>query len=134
MTLRMIWAGGRQDVSAEHPADLLAELIPGYAGLSPQRRRAARVGHAEGSLTRIRQRLVAAFGSDGAAPTVLVDTRHPDASGDPASPVFWLCTDDDERYLRSLAAVGDIFLALGDGTARALVPDPVVSRPPAPIR
>ncbi|MET7951111.1 hypothetical protein [Micromonospora sp. NPDC005324] len=134
MTIRMIWAGSRQDVSAEHPADLLAELIPGYARLSPQRRRTARVRHAEGSLTRIRQRLAAAFGPDGAAPTVLVDARHPDAPGDPASSVLWLRTDDDERYLRSLATVGDIFLTLDEGRPPAEVPDPVVSRPADPIR
>ncbi|MDG4809467.1 hypothetical protein O7634_22195 [Micromonospora sp. WMMD1120] len=127
MTIRMIWAGGRQDVSAEHPEDLLAELIPGYTGLPPQHRRTARIRHAEGSLTRIRQRLAAAFAPHGTAPTVLVDARHP---GDPASSVLWLCTDDDERYLRSLAAVGDIFLTLGV----ADVPDPVVSRPAAAIR
>ncbi|MGW5556456.1 hypothetical protein ACWER9_04420 [Micromonospora sp. NPDC003944] len=139
MTIRMIWAGGRQDVSAEHPADLLAELIPGYTGLSPQRRRAARVRHAEGSLTRIRQRLAAAFGPDGGAPTVLVDARHPDAPDETASPVLWLHTDDDERYLRSLAVVGDIFLTLDDGTRggatpQAPVPEPVVSRPPTTNR
>ncbi|MEU1586889.1 hypothetical protein [Micromonospora sp. NPDC005710] len=131
MTIRMIGAGGRQDVSAEHPADLLAELIPGYAGLSPQRRRAARVRHAEGSLTRIRQRLAAAFGPDGAAPTVLVDTRHPHY---PASSVLWIHTDDDERYLRSLAVVGDIFLTVDEGRPPAEAPDPVVSHPADPHR
>lgn len=134
MTIRMIWAGGRQDVSGEHPSDLLAELIPGYAGLSPQRRLAARVRHAEGSLNRIRQRLAAAFGPDGAAPTVLVDARRPETPGDPASPVLWLCTGDDERYLRSLAVAGDVFLTLGESRPPVEVPDPVASPPAAPIR
>ncbi|MGW0218383.1 hypothetical protein ACWDXH_28725 [Micromonospora chokoriensis] len=129
MTIRMIGAGGRPDVSAEQPADLLAELIPGYAGLPPQRRRTARIRHAEGSLARIRQRLAAAFGPDGAAPSVLVDAGDPNTPGEDVAPVLWLRTDDDERYLRSLAAVGDILLILGEAT----IPDPG-SRPAAAIR
>jgi hypothetical protein len=129
MTIRMIGVGGRPDVSAEQPADLLAELIPGYAGLSPQRRRTARIRHAEGSLPRIRQRLAAAFGPDDAAPSVLVDAGHPNPPGEVVAPVLWLRTDDDERYLRSLAVVGDILLILDEAT----VPDPV-SGPAAVVR
>ncbi|MEV4629533.1 hypothetical protein AB0J90_25040 [Micromonospora sp. NPDC049523] len=123
MTIRMIWAGGRRHVSAGHPADLIAELIPGYAILPPQRRRAARVTHAESTLARIRQRLAAAFGPDGAAPTVLVDVHHPDESRGAVESVMWLSTEDDERYLRSLATVGEIFLTLGERHPRGMPPE-----------
>lgn len=123
MTIRMIWAGGRRHVSAGHPADLIAELIPGYAILPPQRRRPARVTHAENSLARIRQRLAAAFGPDVAVPTVLVDVHHPDESRDANEPVIWLSTDDDERYLRSLATAGEIFLTLGERHPRGMPPE-----------
>ncbi|WP_433113057.1 hypothetical protein [Micromonospora sp. CA-246542] len=121
MTIRMIAADGGRHVMAEHPADLLAELIDGYARLPSRHRRAARVAHAERSLTRIRQRLLAGFGPDAVPPTVLVDVRRDGQHRDDAT--IWLDTDDDERYLRSLAAAGEIFLTVGEGHSRGMSPD-----------
>ncbi|MET8281669.1 hypothetical protein [Micromonospora sp. NPDC005174] len=122
MTIRMISADGGRHVVAEHPADLLAALIDGYARLPARHRRAARVAHAQRSLTRIRQRLVAGFGAEAVPPAVLVDGQHHAPSRDDAT-VIWLDTDDEERYLRSLAAVGEIFLTVGEGHPRGMSPD-----------
>ncbi|MEU0546517.1 hypothetical protein [Micromonospora sp. NPDC005979] len=122
MTIRMISADGGRHVVAEHPADLLAELIDGYARLPSRHRRAARVAHAERSLARIRQRLAAGFGPDAVPPAVLVDVRHLEEPRDDTT-VMWLATDDEDRYLRSLAAVGEIFLTVGEGHSRGMSPD-----------
>ncbi|WP_433534243.1 hypothetical protein ACQPZK_18840 [Micromonospora sp. CA-249363] len=124
MTIRMISADGGRHVLAEQPADLLAELIGGYARLPSRHRRAARVAHAQRSLARIRQRLAAGFGPDAVPPTVLVDVQHDAADGrhrDDAT--IWLDTEDDERYLRSLAVAGEIVLTVGEGHSRGMSPD-----------
>ncbi|MFI5928474.1 hypothetical protein ACIA3K_21250 [Micromonospora sp. NPDC051543] len=124
MTIRMISADGGRHVLAEDPAELLAELIDGYARLPSRHRRAARTAHAERSLARIRQRLLAGFGPDAVPPTVLVDVHRAEVGGQHRDDdTIWLDTDDDERYLRSLAAAGEIFLTVGEGHSRGMSPD-----------
>ncbi|MFF0151816.1 hypothetical protein [Micromonospora sp. NPDC005203] len=106
---RRVWAAGERSVSADDPAALLAELIPGYQAVPEGRRRAVRTEHAELSPRRIQR-------WSAPVPLVLIDAHFAEAGADrpreAAGRIIWLETEDEDSSVRSLAVAGEIILVI----------------------